>query len=542
MFRSGPGVALLLMLFAGSLPSRAAELTVLARPGPWPVADRSIVYQGKIWFSASVKGVDHNSADVWSFDTATRKLRFERYLFSQDTGYPVVHGNLLYWPHEDMRIGLGAGILSVTDGRNWRDLIIETGDHMMHTHAAAEWHGRLVAAMAGWNAILAISDDAGRNWRELVNDAPKTGSFHRYNDMAVLGDRLFVRHWQSSGLSLAEYRDGRIVPVEGWPHQRHFSRLSRFSGALYALVDDDKGNTELWRVDTAGPARIDVEPAGLKMRQLVSDGERLWIVAGAADGGQLWSSTDGSVFTPGDRFHGGRSHSAVAAAPGAIYVAGAGADGRSILWGPRSVAVATPEAPSALPQQTMDPDPDFDAAAETERLAGLLTAEETYRSHGRPLRDALQAALAKRPGPGFFGALLAQPVPPREIAIFGGRYTALASDMAMWHILAAMARNGEATVPVELLQRPWNSPSNAPQKWFDPLLIAMHTVQLTGQNGRATVATLIERLDRPTDPDWLQSQVTGTLSTITSKPFAHDREAWKKWWSTVQENWPHQRD
>lgn len=325
MFRTGLGLTFLLILIAGTVTSLAADLAVLARPGPWPVADRSIVYQGKVWFSTAVKGVDHNSADIWSFDPATRKLRFERFLFSQDTGHPVVHRDLLYWPHEDMRVGLGAGILSVTDGRNWRDLVIATGDHMMHTHAAAEWQDRLVAVMAGWNSILAVSDDAGRHWRELVNDAPKTGSFHRYNDMAVLGDRLFIRHWESSGLSLAEYRGGRIVPVEGWPHQRHFSRLSWFSDALYALVDDDKGNTELWRVNTAGPVRVDVEPAGLKMRQLVSDGERLWIVAGAADGGQLWSSNDGSVFTPGDRFHGGRSHSAVAVAPGAIYVTGAGA-------------------------------------------------------------------------------------------------------------------------------------------------------------------------------------------------------------------------
>lgn len=540
MLRPGSVVALLLTLISGTLPSPAADLTVLARPGPWPVADRSIVYQGKIWFSTAVKGIDHNSADIWSFDPATSKLRFERYLFSQDTGHPVTHGDLLYWPHEDMRVGLGAGIVSVTDGHHWRDLVVGADDHMMHTHAAAEWQGKLVAAMAGWNAILAVSDDAGRHWRQLVNDAPKTGSFHRYNDIAPLGDRLFVRHWQSSGLSLAEYRDGRIVPVEDWPHARHFTRLTRFSSALYTLVDDDDGIAELWRVDADGPVRIDIEPAGLKMRQLLSDGERLWIVAAAADGGQLWSSTDGSVFTPGDRFRGGRSHSAVAAAPGAIYVTGEGADGRSIVWGPAAATIAVPDGPPGLPQQTMDPDPDFDATAETKRLARLLTAAETYQSHGRPLRDALEAAFAKRPGPGFFARLLKLPVPQREVDIFGGRYTASAPDMAIWHILAAMARNGEASVPVELLRLPWNHPSNRPQKWFDPLLIAMHAVQLTGQNDRATVTALIERLGRANDPDWLQSQVTGTLSAITEMPFAYDRAAWKKWWPSVRDTWPQQ--
>lgn len=538
MFRTGAGLALSLMLLLGPLPSVAAELGVLARPGPWPVADRLIVYRGRIWFSTAVKGVDHNSADIWSLDPASRKLRFERYLFSQDTGHPIVHQNLLYWPHEDMRIGLGAGIISVTNGQEWRDLVVSADDHMMHTHATAEWQGKLVAAMAGWNSVLAVSEDAGESWRPLVNDAPKTGSFHRYNDIAALGNRLFVRHWQTTGLSLAEYRNGRVMPVDGWPGNRYFSRFTPFAGALYTLVDDDSGKAELWRIDGQGPARIDVGSGDLDMRQLLSDGERLWIVARTENGGQLWSSADGAVFAAGDWFRGGLSHSAVAAAPGAIYVGGEGADGRSILWGPQSTAMMTPTTHPTLPEQRLEPDPDFDEAAASASLQRVLGDVESYRNHGRALREALQSAEAKRPPAGFFSSLLAARLPQQEIEIFGGRSSVSAADMAIWHILAAMARNGEGAIPLELLTAQWGRPTNRPQKWFDPLLVSIYAVQLTRQNDRATVNALIERLDNPGDPDWLRSQVTGTLKVITGETFAYDKAAWKNWWSSAQGSWP----
>ncbi|MCR9138391.1 MAG: hypothetical protein NXI27_20490 [Alphaproteobacteria bacterium] len=537
MFRPLLGLSLLFLCVVGSFPSFAAKLQVLARPGPWPVADRLIVYRNKVWFSTAVKGVDHNSADIWSFDPSTRKLHFERYLFSQDTGHPVVHGGLLYWPHEDMRIGLGAGIVSVTNGQDWRDLAIPSGDHMMHTHAIAEWKGDLVAAMAGWNSVLALSQDAGRRWRPLVNDAPKSGAFHRYNDIAALGDRLFVRHWQTTGLSLAEYRDGKVVPVEGWPDNSSFSGFTRFGEALYVLLDREGRKTELWRIDGEGPARVDVEPADLTMRQLVSDNDRLWIVAGTNDGGQLWSSADSSVFTPGDRFHGGISHSAVAVAPGSIYVAGEGIDGRSILWGPPAQAITKPASPPPLPQQAAEPETNFDAVVEKERIARILENVESYQSHGRPLREALQAALEEGPGLGFFTSLLAVPAPQQEIEIFGGRTTVSAPEMAKWHILAAMARNGEKSVPTGYLSAAWSRPSNRPQKWFDPLLISIYAIQVTGQDDRATVNALIDRLDQPTDPDWLTSQVTGTLTAITGKPFAYDSAAWKAWWISAKSAW-----
>ncbi|MGI9371498.1 MAG: hypothetical protein ACR2OJ_03305 [Hyphomicrobiales bacterium] len=83
------------------------ELSILARVGPWPVTSRLIGYDGKVWFANSVKGRNHNSADIWSLDPETAELRYERHLFSQDAGVPLVHRDLLYWPYEDGRYSFG---------------------------------------------------------------------------------------------------------------------------------------------------------------------------------------------------------------------------------------------------------------------------------------------------------------------------------------------------------------------------------------------------------------------------------------------------
>jgi hypothetical protein len=55
----------------------------------------------------SRKYVNHNSADVWSYDPATATSRYERHSLSQNSGDPIVHDGLLYWPFEDSRFSPG---------------------------------------------------------------------------------------------------------------------------------------------------------------------------------------------------------------------------------------------------------------------------------------------------------------------------------------------------------------------------------------------------------------------------------------------------
>lgn len=530
-------IALALLLSASAVAAKADELAVLARIGPWPVADQLIAYQGKVWFSTSVKGVDHNSADIWSFDPASRTTRFERYLFSQDAGHPVVHEGLLFWPQEDMRIGLGTGVVSVTDGVDWRDLFIPVDDHMMHTHASAEWRGELVVAMAGWNAALAATEDAGESWRVLANDPPATGSFHRYNDLAVFGDRLFVRHWSRTGPDLKEYRDGQLTQVPGWPQNRDFSKLVQYDSALYGIVHANDGPSQLWRITDNRAEQVHPPIPGVDMQLLANDGEALWIVGRSADGGQLWKSTGGEQFAQVATFRGGSAQSVVARAPGEIYVGGEGLNGQAILWGPLSAAAPIVNESASVPLSDQRSDPTFDVDANRALLLAHLKDLRSYERHGRPLRGAIASVLAMKPPQGFFASLLYAAMPADEIEVFGGQFKVAARDIAQWYLIAAIARNRGRSVPPELLSQRWLQRSNRPQKWFDPLLIALHAVQLSGQNDRATMDALVSRLGRQGDPDWLSSQVTGTLAAVSGEHFAYDHEAWRNWWASARASW-----
>ncbi len=535
-------IVCLFMIAAAGLSGYAAnasELAVLARPGPWPVADRLIAYQGRIWFSASVKGVNHNSADIWSFDPAVAELNFERYLFSQDAGKPVMHQGFLYWPHEDMRIGLATGVVSVTNGRDWRDLHMPIDDTMMHTHAVTEWQGQLVAALAGWNGALLASSDAGISWQVLANDPPRTGSFHRYNDVTALDGRLLIRHWELDGLSLAEYRDGQVVDVEGWPQKRDFSEFTRFNNALYAIVDREDGSGELWRIGSGPPEPVTTAPGTLDLRALASDGRSLWLVSRTGKGGQVWSSPDGKTFAPGAAFSGGIPHSAATLSAGEIYVGGSGQDGRAIIWGPSRTSTVKPDSQRIpLPEQAGSSNRPFDLQAERDRLLEALRTLENYDRHGRGLLDTIRSILSANPPDGFFTSMLEAPVPDEEIEMFGGQFSVPAGDIATWQLYAAIGLNGEKTVPLTLLQNRWTHQPNGPQKWMDPLLIGLHAIQRTGQNDRATLDALVQRLDEAGDPDWLRSQVTGTLVAITGQRFAYDIAAWKSWWRSAKETWP----
>ncbi len=539
MIRLLPVLFLWILAGFGVSPAVAAELAVLARPGPWPVADNLVVYQNKIWFSAAVKGVNHNSADIWSYEPTHKNLQFERYLFTQDTGYPTVHKGYLYWPHEDMRIGLGNGMVTVTDGRTWQTRTIASQDHMMHTHAVAEWRGQLVAALAGWNSSLAVSSDGGKDWQLLVNDKPRVGRFHRYNHLAVLGEHLYVRHWETTGMSLAEYRDGEIKDVVSWPKNRTFSKLVRFKDALYSLVRNDDGENQLWRLKDGVARPLEVKTGGAGKVLLVSDQQALWIITADRNQGRLWVSDDGLTFVAQHSFHGGWPYSAVVLQPGKVYVGGEGADGRAVLWGP-SASPSQVALTAAPPPLMSDPyrNRNFDIDGARQRMALALGDPASYARRGRPLQGVINDLLRQGPADGFFASFLEQSVPEQSVPTFGGRFQVPLREIANWQLLSAMAQNAEPRIPLRFLQKPWLRKSNGPQKWSDELLIALHTVQRVKQNDQKTIDLLINRLADPGDPDWLQSQISGTLVGLTGRHFAYDTDAWKKWWALARADWP----
>jgi hypothetical protein len=123
----------------------AGNLVVLKEGLHWPHVSSLIGFGGRLWFVNSRKYVNHNSADIWSYDPATGKSRYERHLLSQDAGDPVIHDGLLYWPFEDSRFSPGRGEFMVTNGRDWRWGLLPEGQ-AFHVHAMTSSGGALYAA------------------------------------------------------------------------------------------------------------------------------------------------------------------------------------------------------------------------------------------------------------------------------------------------------------------------------------------------------------------------------------------------------------
>lgn len=147
----------------------AQSLVPLAKPGPWSGVSGLIGYGGRLWFVNSVKFVNHNSPDIYSYDPASGKTRYERHLFSQDVGEPLVFGGLLYWPFEDSRFSARHGETMVTNGRNWQWRILPDGE-VFHIHSMVTHRGALIAATSAWRAGLQRSED-GVAW-QVIYDHP----------------------------------------------------------------------------------------------------------------------------------------------------------------------------------------------------------------------------------------------------------------------------------------------------------------------------------------------------------------------------------
>jgi hypothetical protein len=183
-------IGLVLLLLTGGAQAQEV-LPRLAEVGPWPVVSRLIGYDGRLWFANSVKGRNHNSADVYSFDALSGELRYERHLFSQDAGRPLVAGGLLYWPFEDGRVSLGWGDFMVTNGADWRLGVIDTAE-IFHVHDLAKVGGRLVAGTSAWRAGFQVSDDGGRTWHPIYDHPTPERQVSRITELIEVNGRALA--------------------------------------------------------------------------------------------------------------------------------------------------------------------------------------------------------------------------------------------------------------------------------------------------------------------------------------------------------------
>jgi hypothetical protein len=192
--------------------THAEALTRLASLDPWPWATNLVEYDGRLWFVTSVRLKNHPSADLYSYDPAEGTARYERHLFSQDSGRPTVHRGLLYWPSEDTRFSVGWGDLAATNGRDWWWGPV-TGSGLVHVQALASLDGRLYAGTSARKASLQASDDGGLSWRTVYTRFDPGGGASRLTELAVRGGDLFMvaRDGRSEGRYLLLRRTGDDV-------------------------------------------------------------------------------------------------------------------------------------------------------------------------------------------------------------------------------------------------------------------------------------------------------------------------------------------
>jgi sulfatase modifying factor 1 len=526
--------AILTLTLAAGSSAAAGEvepLVLLAQPGPWSAISGLIGYGNRLWFVDSTKFVDHNSADVYSYDPALGRSRYERHLFSQDAGDPIVANGLLYWPFEDARFSAGRGEYAVTNGREWQWRILPDGQ-VFHVHAMAVSGRTLYAATSAWHAGLQRSDDGGVTWR-VVYDHPTPGRLvSRLTALAVLDQTLYagLTAFSDGGAKLLRADGDTLRALAGWPRGESVDRLTVYRGWLYA-VNVSAGRRSVWRTDGKAVERI-TDLDGRPVRALAPGEKTLWAVTGNDGGGALWHSTDGMTWGVAQRFSGAGPVD-VTVYGGRVYVGTIGPNGRGALWGPAPPApVGAPAAPTSLPPIPRSPKP-VDLPRALDALDRALASPSSYQNHGERLRDILHTlVLSGNAALGVdLGRRLDGPFPSITLSLFGGQLTVPAAALARWYLLWAIARSGHGRVPPALLSEPWIDPGNRAEKYLGPAPAAAWAAAELRQVDDDTLGALVARLGAPGHPPWLDGDFVGALTALTGQRFGYDLAAWRDWWT-----------
>lgn len=522
---------------AASAADSPRELSLLAKVDPWPVISQMALFRGRLWFTNSVKGIDHNSAEVYSFDPETRATRYERHLWSQDAGNPLVAGGLLYWPSEDPRISPGWGDFQVTNGEDWATGQITTA-RMFHVFAMAELNGRLYAATSAWRAGLQVSDDQGKTWREAYDHPTPDRRVSRIVDLVEIGGFLVGQLKAPEGRKLVRFDGAALSDVPGWPRDRAMSEVVRHGDFVYGLVQEEEGAV-VWRSDgTFSEAVSEIKP-GWRPFDLASDGENLWAIGDSQEGGRLWRSRNGSDWRLAGTIPDDEAFDVIAASH-AVYVGGSDSEGRGSLWALVHRSGDRDElSPRPLPDLKPEPMTRVtDWTAQAAALDQALSDPQTYDNFGRQLRQLAFDAAASSPPPDFFDDRLKVQRPTGRINPFRDVIVDPLGDIGASILLWAMGIEGHGPVSPAMIAADWTKSENGAAKYFDPQPYAIWAAARAGQKDHATIEALLSRLDRPSDPLWLKGDAVGALTALTGQRFAFDFAAWRHWWDTTKSAWP----
>ncbi len=505
------------------------NLAPLASLGPWSGVSGLIGYGGRVWFVNSVKFVDHNSADIYSYDPASGVTRFERHLFSQDAGQPTVASGLLYWPFEDARFSTGHGEYMVTNGSEWQWRILAQGE-VFHVHAMIAHRGALLAATGAWRGGLQRSHDGGINWEVVYDHPTPPQSVSRIASLAVLAETLYagLTDYRPARGKLLKWSGRTLMPVDSWPAGTMVASLTSYRTWLYGVNTTNDGSA-VWRTDGKKSQRIN-DLDGYRIRGLAAGLDSLWAVSASEGSGLLWRSADGLKWSRVQEFRDSEPLEVLIYAS-EVYVGTIGPNGRGTLWGPRPPAAVEPR-PSS-PRLTSSAKPltveRFNRAVND--LDRVLANEAAYLQRERlfsvllPLglsgMDQAAEALIQR---------LQGPFPTFSTKLYGGQLTVTAAQLAHWNLLWAIALNGHGRVAPELLKQPWNEKPSRSAKYLHPASAAAWAVAQLGQVDDETLAALIAGLDRSDYPLWLKGDFVGALTVLTGQRFGYDLDRWRLWW------------
>ncbi len=527
-----PVVRVLILLICAAVPFLAAaevqRLPILAKVGPWPVASYPIRFRGRLWFVNSVKGIDHNSGDVYSLGPNERQARHERHLWSQDAGAPTIHQGQLYWPSEDSRLFGDWGEFQITNGKGWRTGAIPFGG-IFHIHAMAAKGQRLYAATSAWQGGVYVSNDRGRTWRNLYLHPRSETGFSRIvtllpTNRGVVG---LIRDRGVDGVIVVD-ADGTSRRLTDWPTNGTQEPLSHFQGKLHALVQGDDG-LELWRENDGAARRVHRFRSGQRLFSLRSYQDALWALSNRPSGGTVWRSADGRNWRPVARFAGGQGRNLLVGKD-LLIVTGGGLHGHGIVWG-RFLSVDTKDPALPLPDLTnplSDNAPDW--SDEAEILAAHLRDPSAYDRVGRSLRDHIFPLARSRPPIDFFPRLLNCPRPDGRLNPFRDVIVPDKGSIGAFWLLWGMGMAQTGRVPPDMIRTPWSVPANSAEKYFEPQPMAMWAAAELGQVDRDTLDALMARALNTDDPLRLRMDAIGALTALTGLRHGADFAAWQRWW------------
>ena len=531
-------VKFLLLVFGASATGLAADAAASKHrvlenrwsQGPWHGVSQMVLFDDRLWFINSNPYKDTNAADLYSLALNTGEVRYEQSLFSQDIGNPLVYEGRLYLPFEDPRRSAGRGEYVRTDGSRyeWRSFV---DGRAFHVHAMGNCHGRLLAVTGAFTGQIQAYDE---QWR-LLDDYPKgEAGFSRLVSIMQFGNECLFGAMarRDSRPKLLRLDGSDLVPVEGWPSGDRAETAVVFD--KQALAINDLGETRSLIAWDGKNTKTLTTPSG-RVRALSVDQNQIYLITSDKSGGGLWSADSSFNWQLLQRFD--TTPISLLVSQGNIFVGTWSTQGGALFSNQGSNALDTP---SALPLPVKNP-PVIDKDDLDQRVGDwwqTLSKTPDSNSDLSQLRDLIKT-LEFNEHPLVLQQLAAKidSLPDTGVQKMFGSRELDRSTVIRWYIKTTAAIRDVAEPAVEQVTPAFTKAENPAAKYLDDTIAAIvgagrdsaKAEQLRGSADKQIAAHLIARLQRQSDPLWVQSDIVGALTRLTNQSYAYDRESWARW-------------